>query len=66
MNRFFLQDKRDGRVRMICDNDKGEFDATLFDLIKIDISKKQEDDIKQGKQKAVIEKGGLKLVNFND
>jgi len=64
MNKFFLQDKRDGRVRMICDNDKVEFDASLFNLVKIDITKNQEEDIKQGKQKAIIKDKKLTLEDF--
>jgi hypothetical protein len=63
MNRYFLIDKRDGRTRAICDGEI-EFDKNLFELIKIDITKKQEEDIKQGKQKAIIKDKKLTLEDF--
>lgn len=64
---FFLIDKIDNRTRMVSDNII-EHNNKRFDLIKINVNKKDEEDIKTGKYKAEIDikTKKIKLKDFNN
>ena len=54
-NKYFLQDKRDGRVRQMSDSEI-EFNDERFELIKINVKKADFDKIKSKEKKITITK----------
>ena len=65
MKRYFLINKEDGQTKAICDK-KPKIEGGKLEIVEIDITKKQEADIKQGKQKPVIKNKKLTLKDFNE
>ena len=60
MIKYFLQRKNDGSIAMMCDEEP-EYDKSKFNLLKLNITKTQEQKIKQA-HKPHIEDGKLKLI----
>jgi len=63
MNLHFLKDKITGEVSC-WSTGKIKFDEKKFEWIEISVTKKQEEDIKQGRKKAIIKDKKLTLEDF--
>ena len=61
---YFLCEKLTGEIASYSDGNIS-YDKNKFNLIKINISKKEEIDIKTGKKKAIYKKNKLVLKDFN-